>query len=109
MEPHTFTLMQALLGLPLGAAIGLLFAAIQQAALRRHEKRQEQGRFRNGWTLVPGSVTRVALLLVALVGVQIFYPALFTGPGKWWVSAGVAGGYGAALVWQLWLWLRRDT
>ena len=43
----------------------------------------------------------MAYLLVALALVQVISPALFAGGSQWWVSAGVAGGYGALLVRQL--------
>ncbi len=50
---------------------------------------------------MPGSMRRVAYLLIVLALVQIISPALFAGGSQWWVSAGVAGGYGGLLLWQL--------
>jgi hypothetical protein len=40
-------------------------------------------------------------LLVALVLVQIVCPLFFHDNTRWWVSAGVALGYGLTLFWQL--------
>ncbi len=89
------------LGLVLGGSIGLGFGVLQSAAQRRSRRRQEDGRLRTGWMLVPGSMSRVAYLLVALVLVQVISPGMFAAGGQWWVSAGVAGSYSALLAWQL--------
>lgn len=97
METHLFEILRALFGLILGGTIGLGFGLIQTAAYRRHEKLQEHGKLTNSWTVLPGSAGRVAYLLVALALVQLISPALFAGGSQWWVSAGVAGGYGAVL------------
>lgn len=101
MESHLADILRPLLGLVLGGTIGLGFALMQTAAQRRHRRRQKSGGLKTGWTLVPGSMTRVAYLLVALVVVQVISPAMFAGSGSWWVSAGVAVGYSALLGWQL--------
>jgi len=92
---------RAMLGLLLGGTIGLGFGLLQDAAHRRLTQRQESGRLHSGWAVMPGSMRRVAYLLVALVAVQIISPALFTDGIQWWVSGGVAGGYGALLFVQL--------
>ena len=97
METHLLELLRALLGLILGGAIGLGFGLIQNAAYRRHEKLQTDGKLTNGWTVIPGSAGRVAYLLVALALVQLISPALFAGGSQWWVSGGLVGGYGAVL------------
>ncbi len=101
MGTHLIDLLRSLMGLLLGGTIGLGFGLIQDAAHRRLAKRQENGRLNNGWAVMPGSMTRVAYLLIALVAVQLVSPALFTDGIQWWVSAGVACGYGALLFWQL--------
>ena len=100
METHLLDILRALLGLIVGGAIGLGFGLIQNAAYRRHEKSQERGKLTNGWAVLPGSAGRVACLLAALALVQLISPALFAGGGQWWVSAGVAGGYGVILFHQ---------
>jgi hypothetical protein len=70
---------------------------LQNIALRRNEKLQQEGALNTGWAVMPGSMKRVAYLMVALVVVQIFCPLLFVDSTKWWVSAGVALGYGGFL------------
>lgn len=86
-----------------GALIGLLFGAMQDAAARRNQKLQNSGQFKSGWAVMPGSMRRVAYLLVALAGVQVICPILFRNGCQWWVSAGVVAGYG----WALWRKLRQ--
>jgi hypothetical protein len=50
---------------------------------------------------MPGSMRRVAYLLVALAGVQVICPLLFTNGTQWWVSGGVVAGYGLVLAQEL--------
>jgi hypothetical protein len=84
--------------LSLGATIGFAFGNLQNAAQKRHEQRQSQtDKLNNGWTNVPGSMTRVALLLGSLGVAQLLLPALFTGGNQWSVSAGVIAGYAVPL------------
>ena len=85
------------LGLIAGCLIGFGFGKIQQIALQRNEKRQQSGELNNGWAVMPGSMRRVAYLLIALVLVQIICPLLFVDGSQWWVSAGVIGGYATVL------------
>ncbi len=84
----------AIVGFVVGGLIGLAFGAIQNYALRRNEKRQADGHLKNGWMVMPGSLSRVAFLMVALVLVQIGMPMLFDGLSQWMVSAGLVLGYG---------------
>ncbi len=84
-----------------GGTIGAGFGVIQEAARRRNERLQAAGRLTNGWAVMPASGKRVAFLLIALVLVQIFCPLLFSNDTKWWVSGGVAVGYGFALAMDL--------
>ena len=84
-----------------GGLIGYAFGTIQQIALRRNEKRQAGGQLNNGWAVMPGSMRRVAYLLIALALVQFLCPLLFTNGAQWWVSGGVTGGYGWMLFRQL--------
>jgi hypothetical protein len=86
-----------LLALAAGGAIGFCFGLIQVRALRRNERRQQSGDLSNGWAVMPGSMTRVAYLLMVLVAVQILCPLLFKDGTQWWVSGGVVMGYGYAL------------
>ena len=84
-----------------GAVIGYAFGLLQQAALRRNEQLQQSGKLRSGWTLMPGSGGRVALLLITLVLVQVICPLLFRDGTQWWVSGGVVASYGWILFRQL--------
>ena len=83
----------------LGSVIGLAFGSIQNAALLRNKKRERQGNLHSGWSLMPGSMRRVAFLLIALALVQIACPMFFEREGmQWIVSAGVVLGYGWTLL-----------
>jgi hypothetical protein len=86
-----------LLGLAAGTVIGLGFGWIQNLALQRNERRQQSGGLNNGWMVMPGSMRRVAYLLLALVIVQATCPLLFIDGTQWWVSGGVVAAYGALL------------
>jgi hypothetical protein len=97
MDTHLMDILRPLLGLILGGTVGLGFGLIQTAAHRRNEKLLQDGRLPSGWAVMPGSMRRVAYLLIVLALVQIISPALFAGGSQWWVSAGVAAGYGALL------------
>ena len=101
MFPQLITMLQSIAGLLAGALIGTGFGFIQYAARRRNERLQESGKLKSGWAVMPGSGKRVAMLLVALVIVQFVCPLLFQDGVQWWVSAGVVGGYGGVLFWQL--------
>jgi len=92
---------RSLAALAAGGLIGYAFGTIQQIALRRNEKRQEEGKLNNGWSLMPSSGQRVAYLLIALVLVQIICPLFFVNGSQWWVSGGVVLGYGTILFRQL--------
>jgi len=91
----------SLVGLAVGGAVGYSFGAIQNAALRKHQKRQQVGAFKNAWAVMPGSMTRIAFLLVMLAVIQVLIPVLFDGGMQWLVSGGVVIGYGSTLLKQL--------
>ena len=91
------TLLLSLVGLVVGGAVGLTFGTIQNAALRRNEQRRSATGVKNSWMYIPGSMSRVAVLLVTLLLIQILLPALFDGSLQWVVSAGVVIGYGWSL------------
>jgi len=88
-------------GLGAGAVIGYAFGLLQQAAIRRHEQRQQSGALKSGWSLMPGSGGRVALLLITLALIQVVCPLLFRDGTQWWVSGGLVSGYGWTLFQQL--------
>ena len=89
-----------MIGLVVGGLIGLAFGAVQNAAALRNENRQEAGKLRSGWAIMPGSMRRVAFLMIALALVQVGMPMLFTSESQWLVSAGVVLGYGFMLYLQ---------
>jgi hypothetical protein len=91
----------ALCGLVAGGVIGVSFGLVQDAAWRRYKKLQQFGGLNTGWAVMPGSFRRVAYLLVALALIQLVCPLLFKDGFQWWVSGGVAAGYGAMLYLQL--------
>jgi uncharacterized BrkB/YihY/UPF0761 family membrane protein len=91
----------ALGGLAAGAIVGVAFGAIQLAAQRKYELRLRKGQSTGGWVVVPGSFTRVAFLMLALVIVQVCLPSLFLDNMKWMVSVGVVVGYGWTLLQQI--------
>ncbi len=85
-----------------GGLIGAAFGMLQNVARRQNEKREADGSFKSGWSLMPGSGARVAYLLITLVLIQILCPMLFNnGSTQWWVSGGVGIGYGLMLAIQL--------
>lgn len=90
-----------------GIMIGLAFGLLQQRAWRRHEQLHREGRLDTGWAIMPGSMRRVGLLLVALVIIQVVCPLLFVGFTPWWVSGGLLVGYGWVLGRRIWQ-RRRD-
>ena len=90
-------IMRELAGLIAGAILGSGFGIIQTLALRRNEKMEQSGSLKTGWAVMPGSMRRVAYLLIALVLVQIICPLLFVNGTQWWVSGGVVAGYAAIL------------
>ncbi|HEX3729254.1 MAG TPA: hypothetical protein VHV47_05590 [Opitutaceae bacterium] len=103
MNSTHFHLLASALGLLGGGVIGLGFGLLQDRAVRRHERLQNEGRFKSGWAATPGSFRRIAYLLVALALVQFSCPVLFApgDPAQWFVSAGVMLGYGWALYGQM--------
>jgi hypothetical protein len=101
MHIEWIDILRSLAGLVAGGLIGVGFGLIQKLALHRNQRRQQAGDLNSGWAVMPGSMRRVAGLLVALVVVQIFCPLLFTDGVQWWVSGGIVAGYGAMLFRQL--------
>jgi len=84
-----------------GVLIGYSFGLIQDAARRRNEKRQQAGALKSGWSVMPGSGARVMYLVLTLALIQIICPMLFHSGVQWWVSGGLALGYGYTLFVQL--------
>ena len=101
METHFYDIVRAIIALGGGLGIGYGFGLIQAAARRRLERKQNAGRLGSGWAVMPGSMTRVAVLLAALALIQAVCPVVFVDGVQWWVSAGVAIGYGFELFTEL--------
>lgn len=81
----------------IGLSIGYGFGVLQRTARLKNEERERRGQVKNGWSLMPSSGQRVAYLLIALVVIQVLCPMLFSGGIEWWVSGGLAVGYGWCL------------
>ena len=89
-------------GFALGGVVGYAFGLFQNAARAHNSRLQNSGDFKNGWMVMPGSMRRIALLLIALISFQLIFPFLFDGSGvQWLISAGVILGYGWTLFQQL--------
>ncbi len=101
MNNAVISLLTSVAALATGGAIGFLFGTVQNSALARNKKLGDKGKLRGGWGLMPGSMSRVAVLLVVLVGVQVLCPMFFEGNIQWLVSAGVLLGYGFSFVKRL--------
>jgi hypothetical protein len=84
----------------IGSVIGYFFGAIQNAALKRNTKMTEAKTLRSGWMVMPGSAGRIAILLMMLALIQIFFPMFFREGhlSQWLISVGVLLGYGKTLV-----------
>ena len=94
-------MLQSLAALLVGGIIGAGFGILQNAARRQNERRQASGELKSGWALMPGSGARIAYLVIVLALIQIICPLLFRDGTQWWVSGGVAAGYGLMLYLQL--------
>jgi hypothetical protein len=106
MKTQLFNFLLPLGALVLGSVIGLAFGSIQNAALLRNKKLQQLGNLGSGWSIMPGSMRRVAFLMMALTVVQIGCPLFFQNESnQWMVSAGVVMGYG----WTLFQQFRRRS
>ncbi|HZP58852.1 MAG TPA: hypothetical protein VFB27_00910 [Opitutaceae bacterium] len=101
MDTHLIDILRSSVALLAGGVIGLGFGAVQAAAQRRYEKRQQEGKFKDGWSVMPGSGKRVAGLLIVLAAIQFFCPLLFQAGTQWLVSAGLVAGYGWTLFQKL--------
>jgi hypothetical protein len=97
MATQLMSTLLVLLAVAAGGVIGYGFGIIQNLALRRNQRKQQSGDLNSGWAVMPGSMTRVAYLLILLVAIQFLCPLLFKDGTQWWVSAGLVMGYGYTL------------
>jgi hypothetical protein len=84
----------SLAAVTVGWAIGFWFGTTQNSALIRNKKKYESGKLKSGWMIMPGSSSRVAILLIILVVIQVAIPMFFQGNIQWVLSAGIVLGYG---------------
>ncbi len=98
MNGQSISIFYSILAMLTGGVIGLLFGSLQNGAFRRNKLLRTEGRLKNGWMIMPGSMSRVAVLLVILVVIQAACPVLFNGNIQWMVSAGLLLGYGYTLL-----------
>jgi ABC-type Fe3+ transport system permease subunit len=84
-----------------GWAIGFWFGSTQSSALLRNKQKRESGKLKSGWMIMPGSMSRVAMLLIVLVVIQIAVPMFFRENIQWILSAGIVLGYGWTFVKRL--------
>ena len=101
MDKETITALISIAAIAVGFAIGFWFGTTQNAALTRNKKKYENGKLKNGIFVMPGSMSRIATLLIILVAIQIAIPMFFQGNVQWIVSAGIILGYGWTFVKQL--------
>ena len=102
MKTELIHMLIAFGGIFVGTIIGYGFGALQSAALLQHKKLQESGKFKSGWSILPSSMQRTALLLAVLALIQVACPMFFEDNTiPWLVSAGVVLGYGYTLYEQL--------
>jgi hypothetical protein len=102
MTTQFINMLAAIAALIVGGLIGAAFGMLQNLARRQNEKREQEGKLKSGWAVMPGSGARVAYLLITLILIQFICPVLFkNGTTQWWVSGGVAAGYGLMLALQL--------
>ena len=94
-------ILRPVLAVVIGATIGVAFGMLQDYARRQHQKMVDAGEFKSPWRIMPGSGGRVALLLIALVLIQLVCPMLFANGTQWWVSGGLLLGYAWVLFKQL--------
>src|SRR5882724_1369637 len=101
MATQFINMLASIAAIIVGGIIGSAFGLLQDVARRQNEKREQDGKLKSGWAVMPGSGVRVAYLLVTLVLVQLICPLLFHDNTQWWVSGGVVAGYGFMLFVQL--------
>jgi uncharacterized BrkB/YihY/UPF0761 family membrane protein len=101
MENQVSDIIIMAVALLIGGAVGLLFGYIQNAAIKRNQEIQAKGKINSSFSFMPGSMTRVAMLLILLVIIQLTCPIFFKSNIQWFVSGGVVLGYGWTLLKKL--------
>jgi len=85
------------LGFVLGVMIGGAFAWLQLQALRRNEMLERREQLPTLLRQIPGSMSRCAFLLMALVLVQVVFPTA----NLVWMSGGFFTAYTIPFLWRL--------
>ena len=101
MNSQLINILTIPVALIVGSIIGFGFGKIQLLAQQRYAKKQTSGALKSGMVIIPGSIQRTAIFLLALALIQIGLPFLFNGNIQWLVSAGILLGYGWTLLQQL--------
>ena len=83
----------AMLGLILGAVIGVVYIALQRWELRRKNAAVQP---RGVWALLPGAIGRLVFLVAAW-----WLAFQFTVADKYWLTGGLVVSYSLPLFWQL--------
>jgi hypothetical protein len=89
--------LRLILALLVGGCIGYSFGYVQNRAASRYEKMQAAGKLKNPIGIVPGSMARVAILLMGLLLTQLVCPVFFADGTQWYVSGGLVIGCGYQL------------
>jgi hypothetical protein len=87
------------LGLLVGMVIGAGYAWLQLLALRRNELLQQQEKPRGVIAMLPGSMARVALLLLVLVLIQVLDQKQMI--NRIWLVIGLVVAYSVPFFWRL--------
>ena len=82
-----------LIGLFAGLILGIAFTWLQWRAAQKYERDAVNNRLAR----VPGGMTRVAMLMIGLVAIQVLLPAA----NLWWVSGGLFIALLLPLSWRL--------
>ena len=85
----------------LGVVIGGTYAWLQLAALRKNEQRQREAGAPSVIGMVPGSMLRVAMLLITLVLVQVGNQKFQWNIDLFWLTVSLAVAYSIPFFWRL--------
>ena len=97
MESSTISILISLAAIVIGYAIGFWFGTIQRNAQNKNKQKYQNGELKSGLFIMPGSMSRVAMLLAILLVMQMTIPMFFKGNIQWILSAGMILGYGWTL------------
>jgi len=93
--------LRLILAFLVGGCLGYGFGLIQLRASRRYQKLQADGKLKPFIGVVPGSMARIAILLMGLLLAQVLCPVFFADGTQWCVSGGLVIGCGYQMFQQL--------